>query len=117
MRSRCRASSSTWSLDQGIAQNCSERVPRRCRVSSLSNQPFSREGKGGTGVPSMRSSGVTAACLAVLLVAIPAAAQDSGGAQAPTPAPPAGELPPVDVIQKNATPAPTAQKKVTPKKK
>jgi iron complex outermembrane receptor protein len=50
-------------------------------------------------------------------------AQDAGGAAAPpaapTPAPPAAtELPPVDVIQKKATPAPkAAQNKSAPKKK
>jgi Fe(3+) dicitrate transport protein len=65
----------------------------------------------------MRLSGVAAACVAVLFVVVPAVAQDSGGAQAPTPAPPSSQLPPVDVIQKKATPAPTAQKKVSPKKK
>ncbi len=57
-------------------------------------------------------------CL-VSLTAAPAIAQDTGGAAPPQPAPPAAsELPPVDVIQKKAAPAPkAAQKKSAPKKK
>ena len=57
-------------------------------------------------------------CLACLSSA-PAIAQDAGAAAPPTPAPPAAaELPPVDVIQKKAAPAPkAAQKKSAPKKK
>jgi iron complex outermembrane recepter protein len=57
-------------------------------------------------------------CL-VSLTAAPAIAQDAGGAAPPQPAPPAAsELPPVDVIQKKAAPAPkAAQKKSAPKKK
>ena len=56
-------------------------------------------------------------CL-VSLTAAPAIAQDAGGAAPPQPAPPAAsELPPVDVIQKKAAPAPkAAQKKSAPKK-
>jgi hypothetical protein len=58
-------------------------------------------------------------CL-VCLSSAQSLAQDAGGATAPpTPAPPAAaELPPVDVIQKKAQPAPkVAQKKSAPKKK
>jgi Fe(3+) dicitrate transport protein len=62
----------------------------------------------------MRSSGVVAAVSAGLLavLSVSVAAQE-----APTPAEPASELPPVEVIQKKATPAPSAQKKAAPKKK
>ena len=62
----------------------------------------------------MRSFRVTAACAAALLaiLAMPATAQDP-----PTPAPPADQLPPVDVIQKEPAPAPKAAKKTAAKKK
>jgi iron complex outermembrane recepter protein len=66
----------------------------------------------------MRSSRVAAAILGSLLAVQPviAAAQEAGNT-APTPATGSGELPPVDVIQKNATPAPAAQTQAAPKKK
>lgn len=50
------------------------------------------------------------ACFAV----VPATAQESGNAAAPTPAP--SELPPVDVVQQKAAPAKQAKKKSPPKK-
>ena len=51
-----------------------------------------------------------------LLLSIQAYGQD--GTAAPTPAPPAAsQLPPVEVIQKKATPAPKTAKKSAPKKK
>ena len=68
----------------------------------------------------MRSASAFASVLCVVcLASAPAIAQDSGGVAPPTPAPPAAsELPAVEVIQKQAQPAPkAAQKKSTPKKK
>lgn len=62
----------------------------------------------------MRSVRVTAAFAAAIfaILSIPATAQNP-----PTPAPPAGELPPVDVIQKQPSAAPVAKKKSAAKKK
>ena len=61
----------------------------------------------------MRSYRVAAAFAAVFLsMAGPLLAQDP-----PTPAPPADQLPPVDVIQKQTAPAPKAAKKSAAKKK
>ena len=68
----------------------------------------------------MRSASAFASVLCVVcLASAPAIAQDLGGVAPPTPAPPAAsELPAVEVIQKQAQPAPkAAQKKSTPKKK
>jgi iron complex outermembrane receptor protein len=69
----------------------------------------------------MRFASAFASVLCVVcLTSAQAIAQESGGGAAPpTPAPPAAsELPPVEVIQKKATPAPkAAQKKSAPKKK
>jgi iron complex outermembrane receptor protein len=67
----------------------------------------------------MRSaSAFTSVLCLVCLTSAQAIAQDTGGAAPPTPAPPAAsELPPVDVIQKKATPAKSAQKKSALKKK
>lgn len=64
----------------------------------------------------MRSSGVAAAVLAALLAFLPASAAAQEAAT-PAPAGAGSELPPVEVIQKQATPAPAAQKKAAPKKK
>ena len=65
-------------------------------------------------------TGIVSACLlfgGVLVAASSSSAQEATqGAATPKPAP-TNELPPVDVIQKKAAPAPTAQKKSTPKKK
>jgi Fe(3+) dicitrate transport protein len=63
----------------------------------------------------MRSSGVAAALIAALFAVLPIKVAAQG--QAPTPAEPAGELPPVEVIQKKAAPAPKAAAKAAPKKK
>ena len=62
----------------------------------------------------MRSNRVVPAFIASVLAAIPtiAIAQDP-----PTQAPPADQLPPVDVIQKQPVPAPAAKKKSAAKKK
>jgi Fe(3+) dicitrate transport protein len=61
----------------------------------------------------MRSNRATVAFAAVFLsIAGPVLAQDP-----PTPAPPADQLPPVDVIQKQPAPAPKAVKKSAAKKK
>jgi Fe(3+) dicitrate transport protein len=64
----------------------------------------------------MRSSGVAAAAFAALFAFFPSmvAAQEPGG-EAPTPAP-AGELPAVEVIQKQPKAAPKAAQKAAPKK-
>ena len=67
----------------------------------------------------MRFASAFASVLCLVgLSSAPAIAQDSGAAAPPTPAPPAAsELPPVEVIQKKATPTPkAAQKKSAPKK-
>lgn len=64
-------------------------------------------------------TGIVSACLlfgGMLAAASSSLAQEAAQGAAPTPAP-ANELPPVDVIQKKAAPAPTAQKKSSPKKK
>lgn len=64
-------------------------------------------------------TGLRLAFIACLFALFPvgAFAQDGGGT-APTPAPDATQLPPVEVIQKQAQPAPkAAQKKAAPKKK
>ena len=62
----------------------------------------------------MRSNRAVPPFIAGVLAAFPTivAAQD-----APTPAPPADQLPPVEVIQKQPTPAPAAKKKSAAKKK
>ena len=70
----------------------------------------------------MRSYGLAAAFLAGIVANVPGevAAQEAGTQKtAPTPAPtnPSNQLPPVEVIQKNAAQAKTAQKKSVPKKK
>lgn len=62
----------------------------------------------------MRFGGVAAAAVAAFVVVFPFEVAAQGTAPAPAPA---SELPPVEVIQKKATPAPTAQKKAAPKKK
>jgi Fe(3+) dicitrate transport protein len=61
----------------------------------------------------MRSNSVIAAFAAALIVFLssPVTAQDP-----PTPAPPADQLPPVEVIQKQPAPAPAAKKKSAAKK-
>lgn len=64
----------------------------------------------------MRSNRVVIACVSAILTILPISAVAQEPA-APTPAPPAEQLPPVEVIQKKAAPAPTAQKKAAPKKK
>ena len=62
----------------------------------------------------MPSNRAIPAFIAGVLAAFPTivTAQD-----APTPAPPADQLPPVEVIQKQPTPAPAAKKKSAAKKK
>ena len=62
----------------------------------------------------MRSNRAIPAFIAGVLAAFPTivTAQD-----APTPAPPADQLPPVEVIQKQPAPAPAAKKKSAAKKK
>jgi len=66
----------------------------------------------------MRSASALASALCLVgLASTPALAQESSGQAAP-PTPAASELPPVEVIQKKAAPAPkTVQKKSAPKKK